>query len=405
MKKIKINGKYTDASLYAKTFNDELIAQLTELINHPVSEDSKIAIMPDTHVGKGCMIGTTMTINDRVSPSLVGSDIGCGVIVVALGKDELDLERLDSIVTNYVPLGANVHEHISRESQEFFDKNKLIAELKRSTPLYSLGTLGSGNHFISVEQSEDGENYLLIHTGSRNLGTQVADYWEKVANLEMSRDDLVDIPGLIQRLKDEGREREIEQELKKAKEINQKIEVQNQSPLAYLTGQNMEDYIHDMKITQLFAVKNREAIANAIINNYFSKNLQDFEYFHTVHNYINMDDMILRKGAISANKGEIVVIPLNMRDGSLIAIGKGNPDWNYSAPHGAGRLMSRGQAKEEITMHDFRESMKGIYTTSVNESTVDEAPFAYKDAEEIIECVEDTVEIVKHLKPIYNRKA
>lgn len=405
MENIIINGKYANASLYAKTFNDDLIAQLTELINHPVSKDSKIAIMPDTHVGKGCMIGTTMTISDRVSPSLVGSDIGCGVIAVNLGKEELDLKRLDNIVTNHVPLGANVHDSISRESQDFFSKNKLIAELKKTTPLYSLGTLGSGNHFISIEQAEDGENYLLIHTGSRNLGTQVANYWEKVANLEMSHDDMINIPELIKRLKDEGREREIEQELKRAKEINQKIEAQNQSPLAYLTGKNMEDYIHDMKITQLFAVKNREANANAIINNYFSKSLKDFEYFHTVHNYINMDDMILRKGAISANKGEIVVIPLNMRDGSLLAIGKGNPDWNYSAPHGAGRLMSRGQAKQEIAMDDFRESMKDIYTTSVNESTIDEAPFAYKDAEEIIECVGDTVEIVKHLKPIYNRKA
>lgn len=403
---IEIKGKYGKATIYAQTIEDELIDQCKAMLNEKMTENKNIAIMPDTHVGKGCMIGATMEVGDEVCPNLVGVDLGCGMLTVNLGKEELDLDKLDEIITMYVPLGFNVHEKENQESKNFFDKNKVKAKVNYEIPKRAIGTLGGGNHFIEVDQDTEGNNYLIIHTGSRNFGKQIAEYWQDVAVDEQGKGKFIDTKELIENLKKENRHREIETELKKAKAYNKEVrENLPNKDLATLTGNNLKGYLDDSKVAQEYASLNRKTIANNIIRNYYNKNLEDFEHFETIHNYINLDDMILRKGAISAKKGEKVLIPLNMRDGSLIAIGKGNKEWNNSAPHGAGRLMSRRQARENIDLEDFKNSMNGIYSSSVNESTIDESPFAYKDAKEIMNLVGDTVDIVKHIKPIYNRKA
>lgn len=402
---IEIKGKYGKATIYAETVELDLVNQCKTVLDQKMTEGRNIAIMPDTHIGKGCMIGTTMEVGDEVCPNLVGVDIGCGMLTVELGTENLDLERLDDVITNFVPLGFNTHKEENQESKEFFTHNKTNANVNYEIPRRSLGTLGGGNHFIEIDKDEDGNQYLIIHTGSRNFGKQIADYWQNVAINEQLQDLFIDTEELIEKLKKENRHQEISIELEKAKAYNNKVkkEMLNKD-LATVTGGNLKDYLEDSRIAQEYASLNRKIIANNIVKNYFHKELEDFDYFETIHNYINLDDMILRKGAISAKKGEKVLIPLNMRDGSLIAIGKGNKAWNNSAPHGAGRLMSRKKARENINLEDFKDTMKGIFSSSVNESTIDEAPFAYKNAEEILRLVGDTVDIVKQIKPVYNRK-
>lgn len=406
---IELKGKYGTATIYAKTIEDKLFSQCINMLNSDLVEDVNIAIMPDTHVGKGCMIGTTMEIKDKVCPNLVGVDIGCGMLTVKLGQINIDFEKLDDIITEYVPLGFNCHDNYTKKAEEFFDKYKDSIKAKGISydlPMRSIGTLGGGNHFLEVDKDRENNLYLIIHTGSRNFGKQIAEYWQNVAIEELCKKQFIDPKPVIAKLKEEGREREIQKALEDIKIKNQQIKSTiGNKDLAYLTGDNLKDYLNDLHIAQLYASLNRETIANVILKNYFGMPLSDFTHFETIHNYINVDEMILRKGAISAKEGEIVLIPLNMRDGALIAVGKGNEKWNNSAPHGAGRLMSRGQAKELVNLEDFKESMKGIYSSSVVESTIDESPFAYKDAEEIIECVQDTVKIIEHIKPIYNRKA
>ena len=406
-----LQGKYETAKVFTDDIEPEAISQIQELMNQPFAEGSHARFMPDVHAGKGCTVGTTMHINDCVCPNLVGVDIGCGMFVVELPGPIDNLERLDRIIHEKVPSGMNIHEHAVAE----FDLKGLLcySDLKRPDYLLqSIGSLGGGNHFIEIDEDENGHYYLVIHSGSRNLGKQVCEiYMDKAEKKLAYGQEQLNIASrdLIERLKAQHREREISAELKKLKEeYRTKFNAINKD-LATISGQEMEDYLHDMNLTQKYAVLNRETMAAIILSDYYDTKtageLIRNNSWQCIHNYIDVENRILRKGAISAQKGEKVIIPLNMRDGCIIGIGKGNPDWNFSAPHGAGRRMSRSRAKQELTMSEFADSMKGVYTTSVLESTIDEAPMAYKDAEGIIENVEETIEILRIIKPVYNFKA
>lgn len=393
---IELKGKYNIAKVFTDNVEKTAVGQIIELCNQEFTKDSRIRIMPDTHAGAGCTIGTTMTIQDKIVPNLVGVDIGCGMELIKIAEKEIDYEKLDKVIRKFIPSGFNVrsreHKYVANIN---FQNVKCLNKINLERAKLSIGTLGGGNHFIEVDKDIDGNLYIVVHSGSRNLGKQVAEYYQ-----EQGYKELITVKEekdkLIQKLKSQGREKEIQIELKKIKipKINRQ--------LAYVTGQNFKDYLNDMRIVQKFATYNRKAMADEIMENMgFTK----IEQFTTIHNYIDLDNMILRKGAISAQKGEKVLIPINMRDGSLICIGKGNPDWNYSAPHGAGRLMSRSKAKENVTLEEFEESMKGIYTTSVNISTIDESPMAYKPMQEIIDNIGGTVGISNIIKPTYNFKA
>lgn len=402
MKTIEIKGKVSTALCYVNVVEEEAIEQIKRMCDYPMSEGSQIRIMPDVHVGKGCTIGTTMTVKDRVVPNVVGVDIGCGMYTVNMGKVDIDLERFDDIVYS-IPSGTGVWEG----RQERFDLTKLICyrQLKDTKRIErSIGTLGGGNHFIEIDESEDKTKYLVIHSGSRSLGKQVAEIYQKLAvDLDKgigyyleARDEI------IRSYKEAGRRSEIQEALKKLKWEKENEHPSMPEDLCYLSGKYLEDYLHDIKICQDFARKNREKMAEIILE---KANIKALEAFHTTHNYIDTDEMILRKGSIAAHKGEKVLIPINMRDGSILALGKGNPDWNYSAPHGAGRLMSRTKAKESLDMDEYKDSMKGIFTSSVNEGTIDEAPMAYKSINDIIDVIGESVDIIEVIKPIYNFKA
>ncbi|GAE89671.1 RNA-splicing ligase RtcB [Acetivibrio straminisolvens] len=393
---IEIRGKYNTAKVFTDNVEQEAMAQIMELCNQEFVKDSVIRIMPDTHAGAGCTIGTTMTIGDKIVPNLVGVDIGCGMETIKLKNKNIELSKLDKVIHEFIPSGFDVRK-TEHPYVENIDLEELVCKkhINMNRAKLSIGTLGGGNHFIEVNKDSEGNLYLVVHSGSRHLGKQVAEYYQDLGYKELvSKTE--EIKAIIERLKAEGREKEIQKEIKKVKppQINKQ--------LAYVQGKSYEDYLADMKLVQKFAVLNRKAIVDEIARR---MNLKIEEQFTTIHNYIDLDSMILRKGAISARQGEKVLIPINMRDGSLICIGKGNKDWNYSAPHGAGRLMSRAKAKEVITLKEFQESMKGIYSTTVNRFTIDECPMAYKPMEEIIENIRDTVEIVDIIKPIYNFKA
>ena len=397
---LEIKGKINTAICYAKVVEDEAIEQIRRMCDYDFTENSIIRIMPDVHAGKGCTIGTTMTVHGKAVPNIVGVDIGCGMYTINIGKGEIDFAKLDA-AAHFVPSGKNVWEG----RQEKFDLEALrcYRQLKNTKRLErSLGTLGGGNHFIEVDRASDGTNYLVIHTGSRNLGKQVAEIYQQLAiDLNKGMEDYFDRRDeIIRTYKEQGRRKEIQKALE---EISiDKKETTIPEDLCYLYGRFFEDYIHDIEICQQFATRNREKIAEILIDR---AGLVAGEAFHTIHNYIDTDEMILRKGAIAAHKGEKVLIPINMRDGSILAFGKGNPDWNFSAPHGAGRLMSRKQAKEKLNMTEYQQTMSGIYTTSVNESTIDEAPMAYKSMDDIISVIDETVDIIEILKPVYNFKA
>lgn len=420
-----------------KIFTDDIeqkaLDQINELLNQDVFKDSKIRIMPDVHAGAGCVIGFTGNLGNKVIPNVVGVDIGCGILCVELGNIDLDLKKLDNIIRQYVPSGMNVHEE---KRYKFLELEQLYCfkQLKNKDNWLekSIGTLGGGNHFIEVDEDDAKNKYLIIHSGSRNLGKQVAEIYQEKAIEHCSYDKELkeEKRQIIEDYKKQGREKEIQTKLI---EINKKYEGKTKLPkdLCYLEGKLREDYLHDMKLCQEFARDNRLCIAKQILCNYFElpyysgyKSIRleekptsshdwytqdmvekDLYYFETIHNYISFNDNIIRKGAISAKKGERVIIPMNMRDGCIIGIGKGNDDWNQSAPHGAGRIMSRMEAKEKINLDDFKNSMNGIYTTSITEETIDESPFAYKPMEEILKYIGDTVEIDKIIKPIYNFKA
>lgn len=397
---LEIKGLKNTAVCYAKVVEDEAIQQIKRMCDYEFTEGSRIRIMPDVHAGKGCTIGTTMTIKDKVVPNIVGVDIGCGMYTVNLGKAAIDLKQMDA-AAHYVPSGKNVWDG----RRERFDLTVLrcFRSLKKTNWLErSLGSLGGGNHFIEIDRAADGTQYLVIHTGSRNLGKQVADLYQQLAiELHMGKEEYFkQKDDLIAQYKAEGRRKEIEAALKKLHWKNQDLLMPED--LCYLYGTYMDDYLHDVEICQRFARRNREIIAEVLLER---TGLSGTDGFHTIHNYIDTDEMILRKGAIAAHKGEKVLIPINMRDGSVLAMGKGNPEWNESAPHGAGRLMSRTKAKEKIRMADYQKQMEGIYTTSVNESTLDEAPMAYKSLRDIIDVIEESVEVIDIMKPIYNFKA
>ena len=399
---LEIKGKVNTAICYAKVIEDEAINQIRRMCDYDMTAGSKIRIMPDVHAGKGCTIGTTMTIVDKAVPNVVGVDIGCGMYTVNLGKGEIDFEKLDE-ACHFIPSGMNVWEG----RQERFDLTKLqcYRNLKDTRRLErSLGTLGGGNHFIEVDEAEDGTRYLIIHSGSRNLGKQVAELYQKLA-VDLNRgygEYFEKRDEIIRTYKEQGRRKEIQGALK---ELHfQVYESQPSMPddLCYLSGKYLEDYLHDVVVCQSFARRSREKMTEIILER---TGMTGADGFHTIHNYIDTDEMILRKGAIAAHKGEKVLIPINMRDGSVLAVGKGNPEWNYSAPHGAGRIMSRTKAKNELSLDQYKEEMAGVYTTSVNENTLDEAPMAYKSLEDIIDVIRESVDVIDVMKPIYNFKA
>jgi len=393
---IELQGKYNIVKVFTDNVESTAQAQIIELCNQEFVKDSKIRIMPDTHAGAGCVIGTTMTIQDKIVPNLVGVDIGCGMEVVEILNADIDLEKLDKVIYEYIPSGFEIRKTEHKYSDKInYDSLKCAKHVNIERAKLSIGTLGGGNHFIEVNKDDNGSTYLVVHSGSRNLGKQVAEYYQ-----ELGYDELTSIAALktdiVRKLKAEGRERDIQDTIKK-------ISIPKfPKALAYVEGENFKNYLHDMKIVQEFATLNRKAMTNEILKHMGSMTSNQFT---TIHNYIDMKNMILRKGSVSAQEGERLIIPINMRDGSLICIGKGNPDWNFSAPHGAGRLMSRSKAKEIVTMDEYRESMEGIFTTSVNQSTIDESPMAYKPMQEIIDNIQDTVEVIKIIKPIYNFKA
>uniref|UniRef100_UPI004056D61A RtcB family protein n=1 Tax=Agathobacter sp. TaxID=2021311 RepID=UPI004056D61A len=397
---LEIAGKVNTAICYAKVVEDEAIDQIRRMCDHDFTKGSKIRIMPDVHAGKGCTIGTTMTVVDKVVPNIVGVDIGCGMYTINLGKGEIDFEKLDE-AAHYIPSGMDVWEG----RQEKFDLTmlKCYRELRDTKRLErSLGTLGGGNHFIEVDEAQDGTKYLIIHTGSRNLGKQVAEIYQQLAiDLNKGKESYFQQrDALIQEYKAAGRRKEIQDALKMI-QWNEK-ETTIPEDLCYLYGPYMENYLHDVEICQTFARRNREKIAEILLER---TGMIGTDKFHTIHNYIDTNEMILRKGSIAAHIGEKVLIPINMRDGSVLAVGKGNPEWNYSAPHGAGRILSRKSAKERLSLEEYRREMKGIYTTSVNENTLDEAPMAYKSLEDIIDVIRESVDVIEVLKPIYNFKA
>ena len=399
---LEIKGKVNTAICYASVIEEEAIEQIRRMCDYEFTAGSKVRIMPDVHAGKGCTIGTTMTVIDKVVPNVVGVDIGCGMYTVNLGNIEIDFEKLDE-ACHFVPSGMNVWQG----RQEHFDLQQLrcFRELKDSKRLErSLGTLGGGNHFIEVDKAADGTKYLVIHTGSRNLGKQVAEIYQRLAvdlnrgmeNYFEQRDEI------IRTYKEQGRRSEIQAALKELFHQREVKETSMPEDLCYLYGKYFEDYLADVEICQQFAKRNREMIAEIILG---ICGLTAVDAFHTIHNYIDTGEMILRKGAIAAHKGEKVLIPINMRDGSVLAVGKGNPEWNYSAPHGAGRVMSRAGARKSLSLEEYKKEMEGIYTTSVNEDTLDEAPMAYKSLSDIIDVIGESVEVIEVLKPIYNFKA
>lgn len=394
-----------DLKVFTKNIEEEAIKQINELLEQEAFKDSKVRIMPDVHAGKGCVIGFTGNLGDKVIPNIVGVDIGCGMLCVELGQADIDLKELDKVIHNYIPSGMNVNEEI----YEYFDISRLLChkELKNKDEWLekSLCSLGGGNHFIELDIDKDDNKYLVIHTGSRNLGKQVAELYQEKAIKYCSYEKEMkeEREKIIKEYKDQGKEKEIQQSLI---EVNKKYEGKTKLPkdLCYLEGKLREDYLHDMKICQEFASKNRELIATKIINK-LGLYLFIENHFETIHNYIDFEDNIIRKGSIKADKGKQVIIPMNMRDGCIIGIGKGNDDWNQSAPHGAGRIMSRMKAKMELSLKDFEENMKDVYTTSVCDETLDESPMVYKPMQEIIDNIKDTVDVIKIIKPIYNFKA
>ncbi|NLJ95132.1 MAG: RtcB family protein [Clostridiaceae bacterium] len=393
-----------DLKIFTDNIDEASIDQIHRLMHQPAFAESKVRIMPDVHLGKGCVIGFTADLGDKVIPNVVGVDIGCGMLTIELGQVDIDLVELDRIIRARVPSGFNVHPGRSIKYKKLQDLY-CYRELNNTKRIErSIGTLGGGNHFIEIDEDDAGTKYLVIHTGSRNLGKQVAEYYQRLAvELMQGKDELFEQQEkIIKEYKSTGRRKEISKAIKRLNRAFKPKKLDIPKDLCYLTGKYRDQYLHDMKICQEYAVKNRKQIAKIILG---SMNLQAQDSFETIHNYIDHDSNIVRKGAVSAQKGEKLLIPINMRDGCIIAVGKGNPDWNYSAPHGAGRIMSRTQAKKRVRFSDYKKSMEGIYTTSVNKRTLDESPMVYKPLEEIVDNIKDTAEVIKIIRPIYNFKA
>lgn len=397
---IILNGKYNSAKVFTDIIDESAISQIIELCSQSMSTGSQIRIMPDVHAGAGCTIGTTMTITDKVVPNLVGVDIGCGMETIVLKERHIEMQKLDKLIYDRIPSGFDIRKTPHRYTSQI-DLKKLYCykHINPHRAEHSIGTLGGGNHFIEADKGSDGQLYIVVHSGSRHLGVETAKYYQEEAYKRLNKSSDEDVQKLIAQLKSEGRQKQIETEIKKLKSTK-RTDVPKH--LAYTEGELFEQYIHDMKIVQEFAMLNRQAMIDEIIK---GMGLHVTDRFTTVHNYIDTDEMILRKGAVSAKSGERLLIPINMRDGSLICRGRGNLDWNCSAPHGAGRIMSRAKAKMSFTVSEYKKQMNGIYTTSVNSQTLDECPMAYKSIDDILGNIGDTAEILDIIKPIYNFKA
>jgi RNA-splicing ligase RtcB len=404
---IEISGIYNTARVFTNTLDEYSRSQVENLCNQSFVEGSVIRLMPDVHAGAGCTIGTTMTIGNKIVPNLVGVDIGCGMETVIIKAGELyardfDPARLDEIIHSHIPSGMDI-----RETEHDFTRMVSLKDIRcpainLARARKSIGTLGGGNHFIEANRDDENNLYFVVHSGSRHFGTEIAEYYQEEAWRQLNKNRKWDVAEYIAQLKAEGREKEIQNEIARVRE---QIITDVPKELAYVSGELFDDYINDMKITQHFALINRKAMVSIILRELKIPEDVISEQFSTIHNYIDTDSMILRKGAVSAKSGEKLIIPINMRDGSLICEGMGNPDWNYSAPHGAGRLMSRAKAFATLKMDEYEKSMRGIYSTSVNEKTLDESPMAYKNMDDIVANIGPTAKILKTVKPVYNYKA
>jgi len=402
----EVKGKYNTAKVFTDVVDEKSLQQIKTLCDQEFTSGARIRLMPDVHAGAGCTIGTTMTIKDKIVPNLVGVDIGCGMETLMIHKDseaaqKFDPAQLDMIIRKNIPCGFDIrkfeHQYVAEVE---WDNIKGIYNKHRAQ--LSLGTLGGGNHFIEADKDEEGNLYIVVHSGSRHAGLEIAEYYQEMAWRQLNGKTKADLDAMISQLKAEGRETEIEA---KRVEMNAQIKTQIPKDLAYVSGYLFDDYINDMRIMQHFAMLNRKAMINTISIGLHLKKEEIVDQFTTIHNYIDTENMILRKGAVSAQKGEKLLIPINMRDGSLICIGKGNEDWNCSAPHGAGRVMSRMKAKKELSMEEFKAEMSGIYSTTVTKETLDEAPMAYKTMDDIVANIGPTADILNVIKPIYNFKA
>ena len=396
---VELRGKYASAKVFTNIVDEASISQVINLLNQPYIKGSVVRIMPDIHAGAGCTIGTTMTIKDKICPNLVGVDIGCGMETVRIKENFIEPAKLDKVIREHIPSGFSVRSEAHRFANDI-DLSRLYCanKIDIDRAYNSIGTLGGGNHFIEANKDDDGSIYIVVHSGSRHLGLEVANYYQEAAYTTLTSYSKEEINNIIETLKTSGRAKEIQSELKKLKSKRSPVPKQ----FAYVEGELFDRYIHDMRIAQQFAELNRRAIMDIIVN---EMGIYVIEQFTTIHNYIDTDNMILRKGAVSAQNGERLLIPINMRDGSLLCTGKGNEDWNFSAPHGAGRLMSRSDAKEAFTVSEFKQQMEGIYTTSVGRSTLDECPMAYKRMDDIVGNIEPTVSVDAIIRPIYNFKA
>lgn len=396
---LELRGKFATAKVFTDVVDEASISQVITLLNQPYVNGSRVRMMPDIHAGAGCTIGTTMTISDKICPNLVGVDIGCGMETIRIKETHIEPQKLDKVIRDSIPSGFSIRSKAHRFADSINLSELCCAKKVNIDRAYSsIGTLGGGNHFIEANKDDEGNIYIVVHSGSRHLGLEIANYYQEEAYKALTSYSKEEIDSVIETLKASGRAKEIQRELKKLKSKNSPIP----KPLAYVEGALFDQYLHDMKIAQRFAELNRQAMMDTIVK---GMGFHVVEQFTTIHNYIDIDNMILRKGSVSAQAGERLLIPINMRDGSLLCTGKGNEDWNFSAPHGAGRLMSRSSAKEAFTVSEFKKQMEGIYTTSVGRSTLDECPMAYKGMEDIVGNIEPTVNVDAVIKPIYNFKA
>ena len=396
---LELQGKYASAKVFTDVVDEASISQVITLLNQPYVQGSQVRMMPDIHAGAGCTIGTTMTIADKICPNLVGVDIGCGMETVRIKETYIEPQKLDKVIREGIPSGFDIRAKVHRFAEQI-DLSELCCAKKVNIDraYLSIGTLGGGNHFIEANRDDDGNIYVVVHSGSRHLGLEIANYYQEAAYSALTSYSKEELDSVIETLKADGRAKEIQSVLKRMKSKQSPVP----KPLAYVEGALFDQYLHDMKIAQRFAELNRQAMMDTIVK---GMKFHVVEQFTTIHNYIDIDNRILRKGAVSAQAGERLLIPINMRDGSLLCTGKGNEDWNFSAPHGAGRLMSRSEAKETFTVSEFKKQMEGIYTTSVSRSTLDECPMAYKGMEDIVGNIEPTVTVDAVIKPIYNFKA
>ena len=397
---IEIKGEFSTAKVFTDNIEDSAVEQIKELCGMEYTKNQKIRIMPDVHTGVGCTIGTTMTISDKIVPNLVGVDIGCGMETIKVKNKNIELEKLDKLIYAKIPSGMNIRKSPHKYNDEIdLTMLRCYYEINNNRAIHSIGTLGGGNHFIEVNRDDEGKIYIVVHSGSRHLGKEVATLYQELGYQSLNGNDKKAVEEFIAEYKSKGKDKEIKSAIK---QLKNQVLTNIPYALAYVSKELFDDYIHDMKIVQRFAMLNRKAILDEIIK---GMKLNIEEQFTTIHNYIDTENMLLRKGAVSAQKDEKIIIPINMRDGSLICIGKGNEDWNFSAPHGAGRLMSRKQAKNTFTVSEFKKEMKDIYTTSVNKETLDECPMAYKDITDIVNNITPTAKILNVIKPIYNFKA